>query len=315
MHGLVIKKPKNKTIPLLGTNYNTLGARYMRITKSKFKQIITEEYNQLLKEQETGTTATYAKLKQKAEEIRLANPGISNNEVFLRLKDHTKTLPSQQLADPEYDEYDEYDEDEFAEPSELDKLEAEMEALMDPSTDTEGDIWDETGGTILDVLPTDIAGKLTSVDDMTPEQLRTHFENVPTDILLNMDHPIAQEEVAAREERVRIKKEQDDIAFAKSVGIDPTPIDPASGLDFKLQFGMQCSGGGRGTLDAKRMSDRGCPQGEHVEARWTLPDHVYKVRVGNKIGLYNERTGRIFAMPKEFGQRRQAKSLGVKRNY
>lgn len=286
----------------------------MRIAKSKLKQIITEEYNQLLKEQESGSgfAGIYAKLKQKEEEIRQASPDASESEIFLQLTDQAKMLPSQQQADPEYDE----DEDELTEPSELDKLQAEMGALMDPSTDTEGDIWDETGGTILDVLPADVSGELTNVDEMTPEQRREYFKNYPTSVLLNMaGDPLAQEEIAAREETVRIKEEQEDIAFAKSMGIDPTPVDLASGLDFKLQFGVRCSGGGRGTLDAKHMSDRGCPGAEYVEARWTLPDYVHKIRVGNKTGLYNERTGRTFAMPKEFGTRQQTKSVGVKRNY
>jgi hypothetical protein len=50
MRARVKKKPKNKTIPILGTIYNTLGNISMKITKRQLKKIIKEELEGVLNE-------------------------------------------------------------------------------------------------------------------------------------------------------------------------------------------------------------------------------------------------------------------------
>ena len=60
MYARVKKKPKNKTIPVFGTIYNTLGDWYMKITKRQLKKIIKEELENMLDEQRLGPETSRA---------------------------------------------------------------------------------------------------------------------------------------------------------------------------------------------------------------------------------------------------------------
>ena len=254
----------------------------MHITKSNLKQIIQEEYSQLLKEQWFAKPlgAMYAKLKPKKGEIRQAN---------------------------------------------LEYTEDELHHIAGP-TDAGDDIWDPLAPPERTVFPSGHRAHWpttrtipTSQDLDTSLRPRPYeeseFEDIPIDVLHHMADPAAQEAAAIRQarwdrraaeseadtaaleaaaERRRAEDRQADIDHAKSIGVDPVPIDPKTGLDFKLKFAVRCSGGGPVPESGR------CAEGELVEPIWKLPSYVKKIKdkYSGKWYLYNEKTGRILKMPK-----------------
>jgi len=98
----------------------------------------------------------------------------------------------------------------------------------------------------------------------------------------------------ARRQREARQARQADIDYNKSIGVDPAPIDPETGLDFELKFGVRCSGGGSVPESGR------CAEGELTEPMWMLPKYVKKIKDkwSGKWYLHNEKTGRTLNMPK-----------------
>ena len=75
---------------------------------------------------------------------------------------------------------------------------------------------------------------------------------------------------------------------------DPTPIDPKTGLDFKL---VKRTGY---TYEHRKNPRTGKVQKVLVSHTSRLPKHVIKKKIGDKYYFYNSKTGRIYRVPKRY---------------
>jgi len=66
---------------------------------------------------------------------------------------------------------------------------------------------------------------------------------------------------------------------AELAEVDPTPIDPETGLDFKMTMGMNPGS---------------------YEVVFVLPDHVKKFKFNKQWHFHNQKTGRIYKVPKRY---------------
>lgn len=89
-------------------------------------------------------------------------------------------------------------------------------------------------------------------------------------------------------------RKRKEAAAASNMGVDPTPIDPKTGLDFKLKMGMRCTNG------QPVPESRRCPEGGTIEIFSIIPAHVKKFEFNNKWHFHNQKTGRIYKAPKGY---------------